>query len=123
MNEQKEFQEWAVVELFGHQRLAGRVSNQMIGTSNFVRIDVPATKHGPAFTKLYGEKAIYCISPVTEEIARSVAENIRHVPISIYDLQNLPKALPAADSAEQEYMGSDSDQEDLFFQEEEVING
>lgn len=91
------------------------MSSQVIGTSSFVRIDVPETKHGPGFTKLYGEKAIYCISPVTEEIARSVAVNIRHVPVQVFDLQNLPKALPAVEPGQQEYVDSDEDNQDLFF--------
>ncbi len=38
----------AVVELFGHQRIAGKVTEQTVGSATFVRIDVPQTprEHG-----------------------------------------------------------------------------
>ena len=41
MGEQTKFEEWAVLELFGHQRLAGLVSEVQIGGASFVRVDVP----------------------------------------------------------------------------------
>jgi hypothetical protein len=37
--ERKQFSEWAIIELFGHQRIAGRVSEQTIGGCAFVRDD------------------------------------------------------------------------------------
>jgi hypothetical protein len=33
------FEEWALLELFGHQRLAGRVTEQQLGGASFVRVD------------------------------------------------------------------------------------
>lgn len=51
----------AVVELFGHQKMAGKVTEQSIGPSTFVRIDVPETNHQPAFTRLLNPSAIYAI--------------------------------------------------------------
>lgn len=36
------FESWCIVELFGHQRIAGLVTEQTIGGCNFVRVDVPA---------------------------------------------------------------------------------
>ena len=32
---------WAIVEIFGHQRIAGFLSEQTIGGQSFVRVDVP----------------------------------------------------------------------------------
>lgn len=32
---------WAIVELFGHQRIAGRISEQVFGGTNLIRVDVP----------------------------------------------------------------------------------
>lgn len=88
------FETWAVVELFGHKQIAGKVSEQVIGGCTFVRVDVPATTDRPAYSKMYGNGAIYCITPVVEEIARLAAHEIEKYnnPIPVA----LPKALPAA---------------------------
>ena len=39
MSEKKD--QWAIVELFGHQRIAGKISEHAVGGCSFVRIDVP----------------------------------------------------------------------------------
>lgn len=102
MNE-KTFDQWCIVELFGHQRIAGRVTEQTIGGCAFVRVDVPAVAEIPGYTRLLGNGAIYAINPVTEEIARAAATAYRAVPISTYDLPELralrsQKALPIEDN-------------------------
>ena len=56
---------FAVVELFGHQRMAGKVTEHNWGSSTFVRIDVPETKHQPKFTRIVNPSAVYAINPVT----------------------------------------------------------
>ena len=35
------FEEWAVLELMGHRRLAGKVTEATIGGGAFLRIDIP----------------------------------------------------------------------------------
>lgn len=89
MAEQK-FEGWCVVELFGHQQIAGYVSEQVFGGGAFVRVDVPATEYSEAHTKLYGEKAIYAIHPCSEEIAKKAAESLRRhgtpLPVHVPDL-------------------------------------
>lgn len=89
MSTDNKFESWALVELFGHQRIAGKVSEQSIGGCNFVRVDVPATDGEPEFTKLYGNGAIYAITPVAEEIARAAAKSYRVVPVSAYEIPEL----------------------------------
>lgn len=75
--EKAQFEIWAVVDLFGHTRVAGKVSEQVIAGSGFVRIDVPETSAAPAHTRLFGPKAVYSIVPVDEQTAKSVAEQLR----------------------------------------------
>lgn len=79
---------WAIIEIMGHVRLAGRVSEQTVASSAFLRIDVPDVGGRPGFSKLYGSSAIYCITPTTEDIARSVAETIRSEPLTPYDFSD-----------------------------------
>lgn len=83
------FDQWCLVELFGHARIAGRVSEQTIGGCAFVRVDVPATPNAEAFTKLYGNSAIYAITPVTEEICRAAAVSYQVTPVQPYDIPEL----------------------------------
>ena len=68
MNDQQSerFEEWAIVEVMGHRRFAGLVTEQAIGGASFVRIDIPEARDLPAFTKLFGGSSIYCITPCTE---------------------------------------------------------
>ncbi len=75
---------WAIVELFGHKTLAGRVTKD---TSLFplLRIDVPATEAAPEFTAEYGPGAIYGITYVSEEVARITAQAIKANPVVVYN--------------------------------------
>lgn len=83
---------WAIVELFGHQRIAGKLSEQTMGGGTFVRVDVPAiAREGapeiPGFTKLFGNGAIYAINFVDERTARIAAAGIKATPIGVWDLR------------------------------------
>lgn len=78
------FESYCIVELFGHQKIAGKVTEQVIGGQSFVRVDVPETKRTSAFTRLFGAGAIYSITPVSEEIALRAAESIYVEPVTVY---------------------------------------
>lgn len=78
------FEAYCIVELFGHQRIAGKVTEQVVAGQSFVRVDVPVTKNHPEFTRMFGPGAIYSITPVSEEIAYRAAEAIYIEPITIY---------------------------------------
>lgn len=93
MSDQPKFQQWAIVELFGHQRIAGLVSEQAVGGCSFVRVDVPHTKASPEWTKLLGNGAIYAINFVTEEVAKLAAESYQVAPVSPWQLTEGMRAL------------------------------
>lgn len=103
------FEQWAILELFGHQRIAGLLTEQVIGGCSFVRVDVPAVKETPPFTKLYGQGAIYAISLVDEPIARAIAERLRERPVSVYELPELKLEAPADHGYEDEDEDVDDD--------------
>ena len=86
MSEQK-FEEWALVELFGHQRVAGLVSEQTIGGCSFVRVDIPETQDNKAHSRLFGNGSIYAINPTTKEIAQQLAERCNAVPVQPYEIR------------------------------------
>ena len=83
------FEAWAVVELMGHRRLAGFVTEQEVFGAGLLRIDVPG--EGDAMTtQFYSPAALYCLTPVSETVARAYAAKNYMRPISAFDL-----ALPA----------------------------
>lgn len=117
MSEPAKFDEWAIVEVMGHQRYAGKVTEQAIGGCNFVRVDVPRIDQSTpdraditqAFTKLLGQASIFAITPVSEAVARHVAASIRAAPVHVYDL---PRVHQAALPLTTEDIESDDDFED-----------
>ncbi len=96
MDKEERFETWAVIELFGHTRIAGMVTEATLGGCAFLRVDVPEANGHPGFTKYLGNGAIYSMTPVSEEIARAVAVNCRPAPVQPYELPER-KALPHAD--------------------------
>lgn len=90
MSEQKQsFSEWCLVELFGHQKIVGKVTEATMAGGAFLRVDVPSFNGEAAFTRFYGPSAIYSISPITEDIARDLIATYRHEPVSRFDLPQI----------------------------------
>lgn len=90
---QEKFEIWAIVELFGHNKIAGKVSEQTIGGSSMVRVDVPDTEASPKFTRLLNVSAIYAINPVTEEVAVGYAGRLQSKPIEAWDAREVLKRI------------------------------
>ena len=77
---------WALVELFGHQQIAGFVSSQTIGGESFIRVDVPETPNQQPWSKLFGKSAIYAITPMAEDLVRHKAAVLEVAPLTAWDL-------------------------------------
>lgn len=73
-----------LIELFGHARICGRVSEVSIGGSALLRVDVPAVESEPAFTKYYGLGAVYAITPTDEATMLLAVKAMRPKPIERY---------------------------------------
>lgn len=80
------FEGWAILELMGHRRLAGWLSEATIGGGSFVRIDVPGEGEERTATQFYAPGAVYCITPTTEDIARRVANHNQPTPVTRWEL-------------------------------------
>ena len=89
------FDQFAIVELYGYAKIAGRVTEQNISGHGFIRIDVPEVNGKPSFTKLVGPQSIYSITPVSEDIAMRAIESLSISPVTIYIGQ--PRQLQAPD--------------------------
>lgn len=81
------FRGWCIVELMGHVTLAGYVTEQELGGTKMIRIDVPESERGPKFTKLVGAGSIYGITPVDEETVAMMCRESTPQPFSSYELQ------------------------------------
>ncbi len=83
------FKEWALVELFGHQKIVGMVSETTLFGGALLRVDVPPFDGKPAFTRFYNPKAIYSLNPISEEVARGMMERYRNEPVSRFELPTI----------------------------------
>lgn len=75
---------WVILELFGHKVVAGLMTRDETLGAPLIRMDIPATRNYPAFTRHYHPNAIYSVSYVSEEAARLTADEIEENPISCY---------------------------------------
>lgn len=83
------FEEWAILELMGHRRLAGKVTEAAILGGSLLRIDIPGEDGSFKSTQFYGPQAIYCLTPTTPEIAKAVATQSHPEPISRWEFPQL----------------------------------
>jgi hypothetical protein len=79
----QQFAEWCILELFGHQQIAGFVTEATIGGCSFLRVDVPNRAdqgEGVMYTRLFGNGAIYAVNITTEAEARAAIERLHPKP-------------------------------------------
>lgn len=99
---------WAIVELMGHVRLAGRLTEEEKFGAKMGRLDIPVAsepncincngknppcplcKGGSFVSQLFGGNSVYRITIVTEAVARHVASSHAPAPVSPWDF---PKQL------------------------------
>lgn len=90
-DENKKFEEWCILELMGHRRLAGKISEATIGGGAFLRIDMPM-KDGSNSTQFYSPASIYCITPTTKEIAEKLSVEYQPEPVNLWEFKQLVEA-------------------------------
>ena len=113
------FEGWCIVELFGHNVIAGYCSERVVAGVAMLQVDVPAVEDRPAFTKLYSGGAIYGVTPTTEDLARAAAARIQARPVTLYVLpESQPPRLAGPDdfvahaAADFDEYDDDDDRED-----------
>jgi hypothetical protein len=127
---------WAIVELMGHVKLAGRMTEEEKFGAKMGRLDIPRTPDpnckacggwghidksdvgegqtahpcglcGGFVTQFFGGGSVYRITIVSEAVARHVAKGNAPAPVSPWDF---PKALPETTS----YVGEPTRRHDEF---------
>jgi hypothetical protein len=106
------FEGWAIVELFGHNQIAGYVTEAAQFGTSMMRVDIPEIGNNPGYTKFFGGAAIYAITPTTEEIARIAVIRLDIRPVSTWivpeNRPQLPQNVPV-DEYPEDYEDDDID--------------
>jgi hypothetical protein len=110
--QQAKFDDWAIVEVMGHQRYAGYVTTENYGNAVLFRVDVPeqparervtlrsgyvdgewveagttiAEGATSGYSKLIGAGSIYAITPCSEEAARRAVDEIQPRALKVVSL-------------------------------------
>jgi hypothetical protein len=99
--ENERFNQWAILELLGHRRLAGCVSEETIAGVSMLRIDIPAGDSlnlaAGYTTQYYSPSALYCLTPTTEAIVRVFCKTNQPTPIQRWELRTLEPSASATD--------------------------
>lgn len=93
-NEQPKFEEWAIVEVMGRVSIAGLVTEEQRFGTSMCRVDVPAVKDSPTYTRYFGGSSIYSITPCSEEAARVYVEQRVYAPPIPYEVRRQLTAVP-----------------------------
>ena len=80
------FEAYCIVEIMGHQVIAGKISEETHFGAPLMRVDVPKSSKRESFTCYYGGGAIYKITPTTEEVVNAFVEKQDPEPIKPYML-------------------------------------
>jgi len=80
------FEAFCIVEIMGHQVIAGKVSEETHFGAPLMRVDVPKSSKREGFTCYYGGGSIYKITPTTEQIVQAFVEKQDPEPIKPYML-------------------------------------
>lgn len=83
--ESAELKSWALVEIFGHQRIVGWMTVDPPEFPGMIRVDVPdLLKDGvvsrKGFTRYLGRAAIYGVTPVDEETVKKMLPHVDGTP-------------------------------------------
>jgi hypothetical protein len=83
---------WGLVELMGHQKIAGRLSEVTMYGAAWLRVDVPDRAGQPGFSQLYGSGAVYRITFATKDVALQAVEQIQaKPPIRLWGAEQIPE--------------------------------
>lgn len=77
---------YALVELLGHNRIVGRISEETIAGATFLRVDVPAVEITKPFTKYFGPNSVYAITPLDEQTALRAIRAMHQAPVQAWEL-------------------------------------
>ena len=85
-----EFKQWAIVELMGHVRMAGLVTEEERFGVKLGRIEIPNGEN--SVTQYFNGSSLYRLTPTTEEVARAAAASNQPEPVHRWEIKQLSPA-------------------------------
>lgn len=104
--ENKPFETWAIVELMGHIKIAGLVTEEERFGTKLGRCDIPGPNDTIYATQYFAGGSIYRVTPTTKEIATQVA--LQYQPRPATQLTHSPVSFA------EDYDPNDNEPDDLF---------
>lgn len=99
MNEKiptQKYEGWTILEILGHRRLGGFVTEMEIAGHGFLRIDIPDEGDTQQATQFYAPSSVYCLTPTTEAMAKAVALRNKPEPVQRWELPQIEAPLRRA---------------------------
>jgi|SRR5215813_6248636 len=104
------FEIWGVLELMGHVKVAGRITEEDRFGGKLGRIDIPDAEQGFS-TQYFGFSSVYRLTACTEEVARFVAGQNRSQPVHSWDLAKVRALNPGPTDIERDAVDGETDDE------------
>lgn len=119
---------WAIVELMGHRRLAGRVREVQLAGHGYLRLDIPAAGDDPARTQYIAPGSVYALHPTGEKTARAAAAHWRPEPVQRWELPGLAKPVDVDEAiadlvADEDQADEPDDMSPIVFTREDLVGG
>lgn len=102
---------WAVVDLLGHVRLAGWLTEEERFGSKMGRLEMPMPD-GATMTRWFGGGSVYSISAVTEDVVRAIART-NPPPVTPYDVRALVQSVLPPPARENDVEEPDGDEDGI----------
>lgn len=103
---------WAVVEVMGHSRYAGRISQDTTLGAALIRVEVPAVEGCPAFEKLLAPASIFAITPCSKDLAIEAAKRFQSRPFTLIELSDVGR--PRLAAPVRDFLIADEEDEDDY---------
>lgn len=78
------FDGWAIIEFMGHRKRAGKVKTAEIGGTAVFVVESPTDEE--TVSEVYAASGLYCLTPVSEDVARIAARSINPRQLTAWSL-------------------------------------
>jgi len=109
--ETADLKSYAVVEMMGHRKIVGIICESGYGPGSLIRVDVLGNDGEVERTEHIGVGSIYCLTEVTEQVAKAAAAAHAPKPSWAYAIDS-GRALSVGSYVEPDYIDDDDEDDD-----------